>query len=302
MPRGIYKRIKACWNKGLTKETDKRLLKISKNISKALKGRKFSEKHKANISKALRGRTLSTEHIKNIAQSNKGRKFPQEKYPNHGMRNKQAWNKGLKKENNKSLLAISKKLKKNTAFLSLETKKIIRESKIKNKTTAKEIWQKRRTEILTKMIRTLERKGLTGGYCNMFATEFFKYFDWRLNTKGRYGKNEKWIWNKIACYRYRVDYFNEEIKILVEWDEEHHYCANNELKEEDKIRQKMIQEEYPNFVFIRIRERNYFSKRKLFKNITKKDYEVFDRIIENIKERLTKEGNNLLQNKSSVSF
>jgi len=199
------------------------------------------------------------------------------------LKGKKAWNEGLKKENSESMMAIAQKLIKNTAFKSSKIKKIIKESKIKNNTTPKDVWRKQRTEILAKTIKTSEERGITGGYNNMFATEFFKYFDWSLNTKGHYGKHEKWIWDKAINYRCRVDYFNAKMKIWGEWDEEHHYHKDNKLTKEDNIKEAVVKKKYPDFFKFRIRERDYFSEKKYLKRITEKDYEVFDKIIEDIK-------------------
>lgn len=51
MPSGVYIRTKPGWNKNLTRETDERLVKAGRNISKAMKGKIFSEEHKKKLRK-----------------------------------------------------------------------------------------------------------------------------------------------------------------------------------------------------------------------------------------------------------
>jgi len=137
-------------------------------------------------------------------------------------------------------------------------------------------------EIQAKIIETKIRNGTTGGNPNKFATAFFEYFDLQVKTKGRYGLDEIWVYDSINKCWYRPDYFNKKIKLIMEYDEEYHY-KDGRLVRYDKIKQKVIQEKYSDFNFIRIREYNYFSEKKYFKDITRKDYKIFDKIIEDIK-------------------
>ena len=64
MPKGIYKRVKPAWSKGLTKETDERLKKNSETRKKRLKegilvhpmkGKKQSEESKRKMSESSKG-------------------------------------------------------------------------------------------------------------------------------------------------------------------------------------------------------------------------------------------------------
>lgn len=95
MPRGVYKRTKYVWNKGLTKETDSRVLENSKKVSISLMGKKCNNGFKVNsipwnknkksikISEGLRGKKLTPEHIENLRKSHKGQ-IPS---PKSGIRN-----------------------------------------------------------------------------------------------------------------------------------------------------------------------------------------------------------------------
>ena len=70
--------IKKSWNEGLTKETDDRLVKAGRNISKALKGRKFTKEWKQNLSKSKTGFKHSEETKKKMSIARKGKKRSKE--------------------------------------------------------------------------------------------------------------------------------------------------------------------------------------------------------------------------------
>jgi len=89
-------------------------------------------------------------------------------------------------------------------------------------------------------------------FYNLKACEYFKKFDEENNTQGRYavyGNGEYFI-KELGYY---PDYINFEKKLIIEWDEKDHYVAGK-LSERDVIRQKEIQELYPDFEFRRIRD------------------------------------------------
>lgn len=118
---------RVAWNKGLTKETDKRLVKISetkKGYSTWNKGlTKETDERIANLSKILTGRTHSEEHNRNMGIAKKGKKYPKELYPNFGGRGKTCWNKGLTKETNASLKKQSEAME-NRPFSEIHKRKI----------------------------------------------------------------------------------------------------------------------------------------------------------------------------------
>jgi hypothetical protein len=98
----------------------------------------------------------------------------------------------------------------------------------------------------------VENNGISHPSYNREACEFFKSFDEQNKTKGRYavyGNGEFYI----EQLGYWVDYFNLDLKLIMEFDEKHHYLQGK-LKHKDVIRQKQIQELYPDFEFKRIRE------------------------------------------------
>jgi len=77
LPRGM-----TAWNKGLTKETDERVMKYGRS----LKGRVFSENHRRNLSKAMKGRSSwrkgltkeMDERVRRGSEKLKGRIFTKE--------------------------------------------------------------------------------------------------------------------------------------------------------------------------------------------------------------------------------
>jgi len=93
---------------------------------------------------------------------------------------------------------------------------------------------------------------------NLKSCEWFAEFDKEYQTKGQYATNGGEY--HIPELGYWVDYFNPKLKLIMEWDEEHHYI-NGKLSEKDAMRQKEIQEFYPEFKFERIRELEVSHKR-----------------------------------------
>lgn len=88
---------------------------------------------------------------------------------------------------------------------------------------------------------------------NIKACEYFKKFDEENNTKGKYalyGGGEYYV-KELG---YWLDYINFEKKLIIEWDEKHHYTSDGFLKEKDIIRQKKIPSIFPDFIFDRIKD------------------------------------------------
>jgi len=68
--------------------------------------------------------------------------------------------------------------------------------------------------------------------------------------KGRYATN-----GGEYCIKelgYFLDYFNSSAKLIIEWDEPHHYDDHGNLNQKDVQRQSEIQDLYSNFEFRRI--------------------------------------------------
>jgi len=106
-------------------------------------------------------------------------------------------------------------------------------------------------------LKTIERINKNFGICfpayNKKACEFFKSYDNIHNTQGHYAMygGGEYLIKELG---YWLDYINFDKKIIIEWDEIKHYNEGGELKSKDKIRQQEIEQMYPDFKFIRIRE------------------------------------------------
>ena len=90
---------------------------------------------------------------------------------------------------------------------------------------------------------------------NPRACEYFKKFDEENETQGRYamyGGGEF----KIEELGYYPDYINFELKLIMEWDEKAHFTSKGRLKQEDINRQMEIMEQFPDFEFRRVFEKD----------------------------------------------
>lgn len=108
-------------------------------------------------------------------------------------------------------------------------------------------------KIRIKRIEQIQKNnGIIPNY-NKEAIEVFKCFDEQNNTQGRYavyGNGEFYI-KELG---YFLDYFNDDLKIIIEWNEKHHYSEDGTLREKDLIRQNEIQKIFPNFKFYNFNE------------------------------------------------
>lgn len=182
------------------------------------------------------------------------------------------WNKGLTKETDervrKNTIGICKSIstRKRRPPHSIITKNRISE-KLKGNTNAKgirngksldELFGKDKAgEIKKKMrvsaVKRIENRfGIVHPNFNLEACEFFKSFDKQHNTKGRYALSSKGEYF-IEELGYFPDYFNPDLKLIIEYDELRHY-KNGKLLDKDVKRQEEIMELYPDFEFIRIKE------------------------------------------------
>jgi len=170
------------------------------------------------------GKTLSEEHKYNLSEAHKGKVLSEE----HKEKLSKAGSGKLLPEEQKKKISESVKLS-----------------------------YERRTDLRT--LRRLTRiknielnHGILFPGFNKQACEYFKKFDEENNTQGRYavyGGGEYFI-KELGYY---PDYINFDKKLIIEWDEKDHYVAGK-LSERDVVRQKEIQELYPDFEFRRIRD------------------------------------------------
>ena len=80
---------------------------------------------------------------------------------------------------------------------------------------------------------------------NHKACNWLEIFDKTNNTKGKYATNGGEFF--IESLGYFLDYINHDLKIIMEWDEEHHFDANGNLAERDLIRQQTIEKLFPDY-------------------------------------------------------
>jgi len=121
--------------------------------------------------------------------------------------------------------------------------------------------KKRSPEIIKKMrlrrLKEISEKKFNGDQVipsyNSDACRFFSKFDQKNNTNGMYATNGGEY--QIEELGFFPDYYNPDLKIIMEWDEEHHY-KNNQLKKRDIKRQKEIENHFPDYKFVRIREKD----------------------------------------------
>ena len=86
---------------------------------------------------------------------------------------------------------------------------------------------------------------------NFTACEFFAQFDKQFGINGQYATNGGEF--HIKELGYFVDYFNPDVGIIMEWDEEYHY-KKGKLSQKDVERQREIENYFPDFEFLRVRE------------------------------------------------
>ena len=87
---------------------------------------------------------------------------------------------------------------------------------------------------------------------NPRACEFFRCFDIVHGTEGKYATNGGEHF--ISQLGYWLDYFNEDLKLIMERDESHHFLSDGSLKDKDIKRQQSIENYCTDFRFIRIKQ------------------------------------------------
>jgi hypothetical protein len=86
---------------------------------------------------------------------------------------------------------------------------------------------------------------------NKDACEFFELYDLENNSSGQYAeKGGEYCIEELGFF---LDYVNHETKMIIEYDEKHHYDRYGNLREKDVIRQNLIQEKFSEYKFLRVR-------------------------------------------------
>jgi hypothetical protein len=90
---------------------------------------------------------------------------------------------------------------------------------------------------------------------NKNACKFFDTLNKKLKWKGKHAlNNDTKMEHKVLGYL--LDYYEPNLNLVIEWDEERHYYRDGSLKEKDLIRQKNLIN-HLNCKFYRIREKTY---------------------------------------------
>ncbi len=123
--------------------------------------------------------------------------------------------------------------------------------------------------------KRIREKFLSLGDCfhNLIATKFFRKFDKDFRTKGHYADPENGK-KEFRVIGYSLDYINFDLKMIIEWDEESHY-RKGFLKKKDAERQQEIQEHFPDFRFVRIRQKEKLDSERVMEmaeRLKKKSY------------------------------
>ena len=88
----------------------------------------------------------------------------------------------------------------------------------------------------------------TKPFYNPQACSWFDWFNRSTNTNGQHATNGK----EYQVLGYFLDYFNPELKLIIEWDEPHHFYTGQRLKSYYANREKQIRQHFPDFYFMRI--------------------------------------------------
>ena len=252
------------WNKGLSKETNESIKKMSdskkdqKSWNKNLT--KENDERVKKMSDARKGIIFSNSHLDNLRQSHIGLK-----YPNRKKNTTDAWNKGLTKETDERVAQTGKKI-------SIKTKGTKRKDRIKftcrqcgkiKYLLPCEIYTKQYCSILCKTNasrgKTTKLKGQKRSKENRENNRLAQLK--RLSEgKGKYRntsieiainsellrrkfiENKDYFRNKSLCKRFNVDFYFPLQKIVIECDGD--YWHNREdIKAKDKIKNKVLQEQ-----------------------------------------------------------
>jgi len=232
-----------------------------KNLSKSLSGRKLSEEHKESIKKFHKrnggsylkgkdydeafGKDKSKKIKKKISKKLKGHKLSKEsiekmkKNINKGFKNgRTVWNKGLTKETDSRIN--------------------------KSATTMKNNIKKFNNMRLGAIKRIKKQNGQISPSYSIDACKFFKEIDKKYNLNGQHAEHKGEY--HIKELGYFLDYYEPELNLIIEWNENKHYdngrLTAKHLTRQDQIKRKL------KCTFINIRQKT-FNKERIFKRIEK---------------------------------
>lgn len=242
------------WNKGLYKETDERVAKYTKSLVE-----------NGNLHSCL-GQKRSKSTIKKMKEQHRTN-------PRMGMKGKTPWNKGLTKENSKSVMKMAKANKGKVR--TEEMKRNVSKSIKKGFKNGRKVWNDGlknpySEETLKKMgvgsrkkfIRQMEEAGkIITPFYNNDACDFFTILNKRFKLKGVHAKNKGE--HCIKELGYFVDFYEPTLNIVIEWNEKRHYFQGR-LTPKHLNRQSMIKKKLK-CSFINIKESTFDLEKSLSK-------------------------------------
>ncbi len=255
--RRVYAKGRIPWNKGKSGiYSEETLKKMSENrkgkaVGKDhhMYGKHHTEEAKAKIRKARKrqpspnkGKTFSAGYRKKLSEAHKGQ-IPWHKGTKGLIK---PWCTGLTAADHPSIKKIADM--KRGVPRSPETKRKLRIAEIKRRE------------------RSLAEGGQIHPFYNPKGCEWFDQFDEMNNTHGQHAMNGGEHYIKELGYW--VDYINHELRIIIEWDESYHYKGDG-LKKKDKDRQREIEEHFPGYRFLRIRESKHIDHSKFMLELVK---------------------------------
>lgn len=244
-------------------------------------GKKLSKESCEKISNKLKGKKLPQEHRKNIADGHKG-----EKAYNYCKTEIHCDNCGKpilrvpstnSDKNFCSMKCRGEWLSKNQTgensprygkSCSEETRQKLRDAwerrRLENKCGYKASSETKR-KLRIAAIKRMQKQSKAGERVvpsfNFAGCEYFAKFDKFYKTNGQYATNGGEF--HIKELGYFVDYYNPDLKLIMEWDEEYHY-KGGKLSKKDLDRQREIELHYSQFLFVRIRESDIIQNNKLY--------------------------------------
>lgn len=129
--------------------------------------------------------------------------------------------------------------------------KLVNKNVLKGKPLSQKHKKKLRFSAINRIKKAMKDGAQIQPNYNRKACEWLAKFDIANKTNGIYATNGGEYFVKELGYW--LDYINFDTKLIIEWDEEHHYFGGK-IKEKDLIRQKEIEVLFPDFSFKRIRE------------------------------------------------
>lgn len=103
-----------------------------------------------------------------------------------------------------------------------------------------------------KFVKSRLKKGQKlSPFYNKKACEWFRRFDKRYNTQGQHAETKD---GERLIFPYWVDYINDDIKLIIEWNEKQHYKKDGQLKEKDYRKMEVVLEKYEDYEYCIINE------------------------------------------------